>query len=109
MIRDVHLANQKAQTTCMIPELACQNIRCGTKNRSKECRDDNEKDEFVEGKKQEKGSNTPEVKRATIVGNPMYNRGDGEAAVDEALALDDLHMDYDQIMHYFHNLKESNA
>lgn len=54
------------------------------------------------------GGNSPEVKRATIVGNPMFSRGE-EAAVRDAtadsLGLDDLHMDYDQIMHYFHNLK----
>lgn len=49
------------------------------------------------------GGNSPEVKRATIVGNPMYSRG--EDAPTEALGIDDLHMDYDQIMHYFHNLK----
>lgn len=56
------------------------------------------------------GSSSPEVKRATIVGNPMYSRA--QDALDaprdvtsDALGLDDLHMDYDQIMHYFHNLK----
>ena len=47
--------------------------------------------------------NSSEVKRATIVGNPMYSRGGAEPAPE--LGLDDLHMDYDQIMHYFHNLK----
>lgn len=64
------------------------------------------------------GSSSPEVKRATIVGNPMYSRaavgggaagpvGDAapRAPPAESLGLDDLHMDYDQIMHYFHNLK----
>lgn len=54
------------------------------------------------------GGTSPEVKRATIVGNPMYSRGAGGAEGEpgpEALGLDDLHMDYDQIMHYFHNLK----
>lgn len=56
------------------------------------------------------GSSSPEVKRATIVGNPMYSRVAGGAGAEgepgpEALGLDDLHMDYDQIMHYFHNLK----
>lgn len=60
------------------------------------------------------------MKRATIVGNPMYSRGvdagaggcagggGGEhapRAPPAELGLDDLHMDYDQIMHYFHNLK----
>ncbi|KOB78965.1 Uncharacterized protein OBRU01_01023 [Operophtera brumata] len=53
------------------------------------------------------GSTSPEVKRATIVGNPMYSRGPAPApsAPGEPLGIDDLHMDYDQIMHYFHNLK----
>ncbi|CAH0720711.1 unnamed protein product, partial [Brenthis ino] len=67
-------------------------------------KESNAKGDFVEPTAPNK-----EVKRATIVGNPMYSRGeDGEPAV-ETLGLDDLHMDYDQIMHYFHNLKESNA
>lgn len=53
------------------------------------------------------GSSSPEVKRATIVGNPMFSRGEEGALPPSAdsLGLDDLHMDYDQIMHYFHNLK----
>ncbi|KAL0893775.1 hypothetical protein ABMA27_013911 [Loxostege sticticalis] len=81
------------------------------------------KGDFVEVSSQNKGSSSPEVKRATIVGNPMYSRGvdaggcaGGGAGGEHAprappaeLGLDDLHMDYDQIMHYFHNLKESNA
>ncbi|CAH2990789.1 unnamed protein product [Chilo suppressalis] len=77
------------------------------KNRSKE-----PKGEFVEAAaNHNKGSSSPEVKRATIVGNPMFSRAeDGDrTAGGEPLPLDDLHMDYDQIMHYFHNLKESNA
>ncbi|KAJ2952848.1 hypothetical protein O0L34_g7213 [Tuta absoluta] len=96
------------------------------KNRSKESKEP--KADFVETSNQTKaGSSSPEVKRATIVGNPMYSRGGaggvgaaggaggagGEAEPTgpngEALGIDDLHMDYDQIMHYFHNLKESNA
>ncbi|XP_059054238.1 transmembrane protein 132E [Achroia grisella] len=87
-----------------LPELQMRH-----KTRSKEPKGD-----FVEA--QTKGSSSPEVKRATIVGNPMYSRGgegrdDAEPRPDavEALGLDDLHMDYNQIMHYFHNLKESNA
>ncbi|XP_013186597.2 transmembrane protein 132E [Amyelois transitella] len=64
------------------------------------------KGDFVEASNQTKDSSSPEVKRATIVGNPMYSRGGPEP---EPLGIDDLHMDYDQIMHYFHNLKESNA
>ncbi|XP_061712133.1 transmembrane protein 132E isoform X1 [Cydia pomonella] len=79
------------------------------KNRSKES---NVKGDFVEATNQNKGSGSPEVKRATIVGNPMYSRAGAEAGAGagaEALGFDDLQMDYDQIMHYFHNLKESNA
>ncbi|XP_045518859.1 transmembrane protein 132E isoform X1 [Pieris brassicae] len=78
------------------------------KNKSK---DANGKGDFVELSNQNKVNTSPEVKRATIVGNPMFSRGaggTGEPPV-ESLGIDDLHMDYDQIMHYFHNLKESNA
>ncbi|XP_039292029.1 transmembrane protein 132E-like [Nilaparvata lugens] len=69
------------------------------------------------------------VKRATIVGNPMFSHGEEEevmvhqqrggsclqggaaASREELLALEDLNlgMDYQQIMEYFDNLKESNA
>lgn len=50
------------------------------------------------------------VKRATVVGNPMFSSQDSElAATGESLGIDDLEMDYDQIMNYFDNLKESNA
>ncbi|KAJ9590650.1 hypothetical protein L9F63_016321, partial [Diploptera punctata] len=60
--------------------------------------------------------NSPEVKRATIVGNPMFSAaeldGEGEEfrVREELLGLEDLNlgMDYDQIMEYFDNLKESN-
>ncbi|XP_038215415.1 transmembrane protein 132E isoform X1 [Zerene cesonia] len=80
-------------------------------------KDANGKGDFVELSNQNKGTPSPEVKRATIVGNPMYSRGAAGAGAGSAggeppaepLGLDDLHMDYDQIMHYFHNLKESNA
>lgn len=47
-----------------------------------------------------------QVKRATIVGNPMFsNSPDNEIGPGESLGLDDLDMDYEQIMHYFDNLK----
>lgn len=58
-----------------------------------------------------------DIKRATIVGNPMFSSfadnsssGNGQKT-DESVALDDLNldMDYNQIMQYFDNLKESNA
>lgn len=46
------------------------------------------------------------VKRATVVGNPMFSSQDSELGQPgESLGLDDLEMDYDQIMHYFDNLK----
>ena len=65
---------------------------------------------------------TSEVKRANIVGNPMFSSteeedddeeeedpGEVQRVREELLGLDDLNMDYDQIMEYFDNLKESNA
>ena len=48
------------------------------------------------------------VKRATVVGNPMFSSASQDSelgAPGESLGLDDLEMDYDQIMHYFDNLK----
>lgn len=59
--------------------------------------------------------NSAEVKRATIVGNPMFSSEtggeeqpteEGETGADLA-GLDGLQldMDYEQIMHYFENLK----
>ncbi|KAL3270215.1 hypothetical protein HHI36_009271 [Cryptolaemus montrouzieri] len=59
--------------------------------------------------------NSAEVKRATIIGNPMFSSNDENQTTSAIPAdlpgLDDLQldMDYDQIMHYFENLKESNA
>lgn len=44
------------------------------------------------------------VKRATVVGNPMF-AGQSSDATEENLGIDDLEMDYDQIMNYFDNLK----
>lgn len=53
----------------------------------------------------------PEVKRATVVGNPMFSAEREDDRKDDVLALEDLNlgMDYQQIMEYFDNLKESNA
>ncbi|KAH8273065.1 hypothetical protein KR018_008801, partial [Drosophila ironensis] len=46
------------------------------------------------------------VKRATVVGNPMFSATvDESSGPGERLGLDDLDMDYEQIMHYFDNLK----
>lgn len=58
-----------------------------------------------------KGRNSAEVKRATIVGNPMFSATEGPLNPEEASGdlngLDGLQldMDYDQIMNYFDNLK----
>ncbi|KAG6450078.1 hypothetical protein O3G_MSEX006376 [Manduca sexta] len=78
-------------------------IQMRHKNKNKDTKGD-----FVDAVNQNKGNNSPEVKRATIVGNPMFSREEAASRCDapvESLGLDDLHMDYDQIMHYFHNLK----
>lgn len=46
------------------------------------------------------------VKRATVVGNPMFSSTvEDDNDNEECLSLDDLDMDYEQIMHYFDNLK----
>ncbi|XP_017089705.2 transmembrane protein 132E isoform X1 [Drosophila bipectinata] len=59
---------------------------------------------------QEPTTKSSRVKRATVVGNPMFSATvDESVANGERLGLDDLDMDYEQIMHYFDNLKESNA
>lgn len=51
--------------------------------------------------------NHHKVKRATVVGNPMFSSSpeDSDLGPSESLGLDDLDMDYEQIMHYFDNLK----
>ncbi|CAH1236119.1 unnamed protein product [Diabrotica balteata] len=70
--------------------------------------------EFVQYSNSPSNRNSAEVKTATIVGNPMFNadKNDNETSKSMELpGLDDLQldMDYDQIMQYFENLKESNA
>ncbi|XP_075156682.1 transmembrane protein 132C dtn isoform X3 [Haematobia irritans] len=46
------------------------------------------------------------IKRATVVGNPMFaSTVEKEQDDEECLSLDDLDMDYEQIMNYFDNLK----
>lgn len=55
--------------------------------------------------------NSPEVKTATIVGNPMFGSKELEPKSTSATAntaeLEELQldMDYDQILNYFNNLK----
>jgi transmembrane protein 132 len=59
---------------------------------------------FVTPEGQETSSHR--VKRATVVGNPMFSSQDSELAqTGESLGIDDLEMDYEQIMSYFDNLK----
>lgn len=66
-----------------------------------------------------------DVKRAAIIGNPMFafdpasatpgdqqqKPGQNTAGNSDTIKLDDLNlgMDYKQLMEYFDNLKESNA
>ncbi|KAJ3642646.1 hypothetical protein Zmor_025409 [Zophobas morio] len=86
------------------------------KMRSKPPKNDEENVQFVQYPKSPNsngnGRSSAEVKRATIVGNPMFSSSETATAPPADLpGLDDLQldMDYDQIMHYFDNLKESNA
>lgn len=53
------------------------------------------------------GRSSAEVKRATIVGNPMFSATERDEEPADLAGLDGLQldMDYDQIMHYFENLK----
>ena len=59
----------------------------------------------------EQRNKTRAVKRATVVGNPMFSNSpdSDEAGPTESLGLDDLDMDYEQIMNYFDNLKVGRA
>jgi len=59
-----------------------------------------------------------DVKRAAIIGNPMFafdpasaDQKHQNAGASDTIKLDDLNlgMDYKQLMEYFDNLKESNA
>lgn len=57
---------------------------------------------------EQRNNKTRAVKRATVVGNPMFSNSpdaDDVAGPTESLGLDDLDMDYEQIMNYFDNLK----
>lgn len=56
----------------------------------------------------DKSSKQNQVKRATVVENPMFSSSPDSELINnpnESLGLDDLDMDYEQIMHYFDNLK----
>lgn len=56
---------------------------------------------------EEKNGISNRVKRTTIVGNPMFSESQESdlGAPRESLGIDDLEMDYEQIMSYFDNLK----
>lgn len=60
------------------------------------------------------GRSSAEIRKATIVGNPMCgtesNTINQEEITSDLSGLDGLQldMDYDQIMHYFENLKVRN-
>lgn len=58
---------------------------------------------------EEKDGVVHRVKRATVVGNPAFSRSqDSELGEPRAsLGIDDLEMDYEQILSYFDNLKVS--
>lgn len=50
------------------------------------------------------------ARRANIVGNPMFTEEEQEELMASDVGLDlNLGMDYEQILEYFDNLKESNA
>lgn len=56
--------------------------------------------------------NLSAIKKANIVGNPMFSADKTEDDADDGcLGIEDLNlgMDYRQIMEYFDNLKESTA
>lgn len=56
--------------------------------------------------------NLSKIKKANIVGNPMFSLNKSEDETDDGgLGIEDLNlgMDYKQIMEYFNNLKESTA
>ncbi|KAF4523501.1 hypothetical protein B566_EDAN004572 [Ephemera danica] len=56
------------------------------------------------------GGAAAEVKRANIVGNPMFSEREQDELMGSDVGLDlNLGMDYEQILEYFDNLKESNA
>lgn len=70
-------------------------------------KDDEERLKFVNS-----SENLSEIKKANIVGNPMFSINKTEEDVDDGcLGIEELNlgMDYKQIMEYFDNLKESTA
>jgi hypothetical protein len=86
-------------------ELTAQEDDAHAKSSENESSSSDDNGGFVTPEDQEPKSHR--VKRATVVGNPMFSASqDSElAAPGESLGLDDLEMDYDQIMNYFDNLK----
>ncbi|XP_051175131.1 transmembrane protein 132E isoform X2 [Leptopilina boulardi] len=92
-----------------------------SKNSTSNATKDNNELAFVElrnnDEKRIKCTKSREVKRATVIGNPMFSSSSSSSSCssnheqEEAVPMDDLNlgMDYNQIMQYFDNLKESNA
>lgn len=79
-----------------------ETVNSTIKSNSESSSDDN--GGFITPEDQEPKSHR--VKRATVVGNPMFSSTNQDSeGPGESLGLDDLEMDYDQIMHYFDNLK----
>lgn len=69
--------------------------------------------DFVKAEKRQSNARRSRIKRATVVGNPMFSsepsqdNESGDGLEEAGLSLDDLDMDYEQIMQYFDNLKVS--
>lgn len=103
-----HATNDKIKTKeySHLPQLCRSSNVDGetTKSISESSSDDN--GGFITPEDQEPKSHR--VKRATVVGNPMFSSASQDSELEapgESLGIDDLEMDYDQIMHYFDNLK----
>lgn len=68
----------------------------------------------MQAEKRQSNARRSRIKRATVVGNPMFSSEtsqddeNGGGYEDAGLSLDDLDMDYEQIMQYFDNLKVFN-
>lgn len=78
--------------------------KCGTVESSSS--DDN--GGFVTPPEDKQGEKKNKVKRATVVGNAMFSSSpecEEMGGPGQSLGLDDMDMDYEQIMHYFDNLK----
>lgn len=100
-------ADENASKEITNEELTTSAVDISTDEAAKSSGNESSSDDnggFVTPEDQEHKSHR--VKRATVVGNPMFSSQDSElAATGESLGIDDCEMDYDQIMNYFDNLK----